>query len=122
MCDRTVRFIIPRDRDGTRFRFAPLGGETFARSFDPETARRLPNSVVVLTAEGAVLVRAAAVRYILRRLGGAWRLLAALSAIVPTAIADRLYDVVARHRHLLIRTPPDACPVPPPELKSRFSR
>lgn len=120
LCHRTVRFAIARDRDGSRFRFAALGGETFRRLV-PEPARAgLPDSIVVLTPDGSLLTRSGAVVHILERIGGSWRLPAGLLGLVPRGIRDLGYDGIARVRYRLFSKPTDACPVTPPELRARF--
>jgi predicted DCC family thiol-disulfide oxidoreductase YuxK len=120
LCHRTVRFAIARDRDGSRFRFAALGSEAFRRLV-PEAARAgLPDSLVVLTAGGALLSRSAAVIHILERIGGPWRLQGKILALVPQGIRDLGYDGIARVRSHLFGRPTDACPVTPPELRARF--
>jgi predicted DCC family thiol-disulfide oxidoreductase YuxK len=120
LCHRTVRFAIARDRDGSRFRFAALGGETFRRLV-PETARAgLPDSIVVLTPDGRLLTRSAAVVHILERIGGTWRLPAELLELIPRAIRDLGYNGLARIRYRLFERPVDACPVTPPTLRTRF--
>ena len=58
--------------------------------------------------------------HILRRLGGVWRLLAGLLALVPVRLRDRLYDGVAAVRHRLFARPESACPLLPPRLRARF--
>ena len=120
LCHRTVRFAIARDRDARRFRFAALGGETFRRLVPEALQAGLPDSIVVLTPGGALLMRSAAVIHILERIGGAWRLTGKLLRLVPRRIRDLAYDGVARVRHRLFRRPTDACPVMPPELRARF--
>jgi predicted DCC family thiol-disulfide oxidoreductase YuxK len=120
LCHRTVRFAIARDLDGRRFRFAALGSEAFRRLVPEALRRGLPDSIVVLTPDGALLSRSAAIIHILDRIGGPWRLQARLLALVPRGIRDLGYDGVARVRHRLFRRPPDACPVTPPELRARF--
>jgi len=120
LCHRTVRFAIARDRDGSRFRFAALGGETFRRLV-PETARvGLPDSIVVLTPEGWLLTRSAAVVHILERIGGTWRLSGGLLGLIPRGIRDFGYDGIARIRYRLFSKPADVCPVTPPALRTRF--
>jgi predicted DCC family thiol-disulfide oxidoreductase YuxK len=120
LCHRTVRFAIARDRDGSRFRFAALGGETFRRLV-PETARvGLPDSIVVLTPDGRLLTRSAAVVHILERIGGTWRLPAELLSLIPRGIRDLGYNGIARIRYRLFSKPADACPVTPPALRTRF--
>ena len=56
---------------------------------------------------------------VLRYLGGAWSVLAALGAIVPRIIRDWVYDLVARHRQRIVRGPP-SCLVPTLEQRKRF--
>jgi predicted DCC family thiol-disulfide oxidoreductase YuxK len=120
LCHRTVRFAIARDRDGSRFRFAALGGEAFHRLV-PEPARAgLPDSIVVLTPDGRLLTRSAAVVHILERIGGSWRLSGGLLNLIPRGIRDLGYNGIARIRYRLFSKPPDACPVTPPTLRKRF--
>jgi predicted DCC family thiol-disulfide oxidoreductase YuxK len=119
LCHRLVKFILPRDRRGV-FRFAALESETF-RTRVPEPARiGLPDSVVVLTDDGRVLVRSAATRRILSRLAWWWRVAGAVLGVLPRGFADWGYDVIARSRHRLFKRPSEACPVVPPELRARF--
>lgn len=119
LCHGAVRFLIRRDRRGA-FRFAPLGGDTFLREVGPELRAALPDSLVLITAGGRVLVRTAAVRHLLRRLGGVWALLAKLVALLPQARADGLYDALARRRRRWFRRPEATCPVLPPDQRVRF--
>jgi predicted DCC family thiol-disulfide oxidoreductase YuxK len=118
LCHRAVRFALARDTDGSRFRFAPLDSEAFRRRV-PDAAG-LPDSMVVLTPEGSVLVRSAGVLHILERAGSVWWLLGRLCRIVPSRLRDALYDDVAAVRYKLFRRPAESCPVTPPELRSRF--
>jgi predicted DCC family thiol-disulfide oxidoreductase YuxK len=119
-CHRSVRFLLARDPGGEAFRFAPLQGETF-RANVPETERRsLPESLVVHAADGRLLARSEAVVHLLRRLGGAWALLARLLALVPRRLRDLAYDGFAAIRHRLFRQPDGSCPVLPPALRARF--
>ena len=118
LCHRAVRFALARDGDGSRFRFAPLDSEAF-RQRVPDAAG-LPDSLVVRTPEGSVLVRSAGVIHILERAGGAWGLLARALRVLPSRMRDAIYDEVAAVRYRLFRRPAEACPVTPPELRSRF--
>lgn len=120
LCHHTVRFAIARDRDGSRFRFAALGSEAFRRLVPGPLRLRIPDSIVVLTADGTLLARSAAVIHILERIGGPWRRPAELLGLVPRAIRDLGYDAIARVRDRLFRRPTEACPVTPPELRARF--
>ncbi|HEU5321633.1 MAG TPA: DCC1-like thiol-disulfide oxidoreductase family protein, partial [Methylomirabilota bacterium] len=115
LCHRFVRFLLAEDRDAA-FRFAPLGGETFMTAVPDARRRGLPDSVVIRTADGRLLSRSAAVVWVLQRLGGVWRLAGALLAALPTGLADRLYDALARRRRSLFRAPTEACPLVAPDL------
>jgi predicted DCC family thiol-disulfide oxidoreductase YuxK len=64
-----------------------------------------------------VWVRSRAVRAVAHYLGGIWRALAALGALVPPRVLDAVYDWIARHRHELAG---EACLVPTPEQRRRF--
>jgi predicted DCC family thiol-disulfide oxidoreductase YuxK len=120
LCHRTVRFVLAEDRAGNAFRFAPLESDAF-RAAVPEAKRTtLPDSLVVSTAQGLLLVRSTAVLHILRRLGGLWRLMAAFARLVPTAIRDHVYDGIARIRYRLFPAPAEACPLIPEQLRARF--
>ncbi len=118
LCHGAVKRLVRWDRDGSRFRFAPLGGETATRLL--EHAGPQPDSVLVVTPEGRVLSRMGAQRRLLTRLGGRFAPLAWLARLIPTWLGDRLYDAVARRRRRLAAPPDGACPLLPPDLARRF--
>jgi predicted DCC family thiol-disulfide oxidoreductase YuxK len=119
LCHLSVRALLALDRRG-RLLFAPLEGGTF-RELVPEAERAArPDSLVLRTADGRLLVRSAAVLESLRLLGGPARWLAAAARVVPRPLADRLYDRVARARRRLFRPPSAACPAVAPALRARF--
>jgi predicted DCC family thiol-disulfide oxidoreductase YuxK len=117
LCHSTVLFLLKRDADGSRFRFSPLQGETFAARISRVD---LPDSVIVLTAEGEVLIRSAGVVHLLRRLGGGWALVGVLLRLIPRLLRDWGYDRVAAMRRFLFRKPEGACPLVPARLRPRF--
>jgi len=80
----------------------------------------LPDSLVLRTADGRLLVRSAAVLESLRRAGGFARGLAAIAGTVPPGLADRLYDFVARVRGRWFAAPPSTCPVVGSARRSRL--
>lgn len=120
LCHRAVRFLLAEDRDGLGFRYAPLASETFARRVSAAERAALPDSLVLVTADGRVWTRSAAVLEAAARLGGLWRLLAGVVRAVPAALLDRAYDFVARIRLRLFARPAEACPVLPADLRARF--
>jgi predicted DCC family thiol-disulfide oxidoreductase YuxK len=118
-CHGGVRFLAARDRSHA-FRFAPLFGPTFERLV-PEAARAgLPDSFVVRTGDGRVLVRSEAALHCLRRLGAGWRALAGLAALLPRRLREAAYAGFARNRRRWFARPEEACPVPPGSLRARF--
>ena len=121
LCHRTVRFLLAEDADGRRFRFAPLQGAHFRATLTEAQRRDLPDSLVLLTEDGRVLTRSRAVWHGLLRLGGYWSVLGWIGSLVPPAMGDAAYDLVARARHRLFARPPDACPLTPPHLRDRFA-
>jgi predicted DCC family thiol-disulfide oxidoreductase YuxK len=120
LCHRAVKFVLRHDRSGELFRFAPLQGETFLARVAAERRAGLPDSVVVLTRDGELLVRSDASLHILRRLGGGWRALAAVLGVIPRVLRDLVYDFVARIRYRVFGKRDDLCPIVPPELRVRF--
>jgi predicted DCC family thiol-disulfide oxidoreductase YuxK len=121
LCHRAVRFVLAEDRSGAAFRFAPLDGEAFRAALPEAERARLPDSFVVLTADGRVMTRSRAVRYVLRRLGGLWRVFAAVAGVIPAGLLDRIYDGIARVRFHLFARPAEVCPLLPPRLRERFA-
>jgi predicted DCC family thiol-disulfide oxidoreductase YuxK len=115
-----VRFVVAADPAGA-FRFAPLGGETFLAQVPPDRRGGLPDSIVVRRRDGALLVRSDAALHVLERLGGGWRALGALLRLVPRPLRDAAYDFVAGRRLRWFAPPEDACPIVPPQLRSRFA-
>jgi predicted DCC family thiol-disulfide oxidoreductase YuxK len=118
LCHRTVRFVLAEERGPDTFDFAPLASEAFRKALGHATG--LPDSVVLLAADGRPLVRSAAALRVLARLGGWWRLIAAILRAVPAPLLDRSYDALARVRRRLFRRPAAACPALPPRLRARF--
>ncbi len=103
VCRAAARSVRRADAAAARFQIAPLGGDSF-RACVPEGERReLPDSLVVRTGEGRLLVRSDAVLHILSGLGPGAGWLAALLRAVPRPIRDWAYDVFARARRLLPR-------------------
>lgn len=120
LCHRAVRFAIHRDADGSRFRFAPLHGETFVRVLPASVRAVLPDSLIVVDARGGVHSRSAAVVRMLRRLGGVWGVAGAALDALPAPFLDFFYRAIAAIRRRLFAAPPEACPELPLPLRSRF--
>lgn len=120
LCHRAVKFVLKHDHSARAFRFAPLQGETLAARVAVERRVGLPDSVVVLTRDGTLLVRSAAFLHIWRRLGGVWAVLASVVGVIPPGLRDFVYDFVARVRYRVFGRQDDVCPIVPAELRARF--
>lgn len=118
LCHSGMRWLVAEDPTGTSFRYAPLFGDAFAAAF-PD-ASGLPDSVIVKTADGEVLVRSDAAVHLLKRLGGLWRIGGTLFGVLPRVVRDGMYNFVARIRYRVFGRKKDACPIMPADLRSRF--
>ncbi|MFB3118877.1 MAG: thiol-disulfide oxidoreductase DCC family protein, partial [Myxococcota bacterium] len=123
LCHRFVRFALAEDREGKYFRFAPLAGNAFAtvrnESGQAKTLDSI-DSIVLSLPSGDLLVRAAAILEIGKRLGGIWRVAAMAAGVLPLRVLNAGYDGIARIRHRIFASPPDACPLLPAHLRDRF--
>lgn len=119
LCHGAVKFVLRHDREGA-FQFAPLQGITFRGSVPVARQASIPDSIVILTANGDLLLRSDAFIYILGRLGGVWRTAAAIVTIVPRPLRDAVYNFIARVRYRIFGRRNDICPIVPQELRGRF--
>jgi predicted DCC family thiol-disulfide oxidoreductase YuxK len=120
LCHRAVKFVLRHDRPGNAFRFAPLQGETFQSRVPPERRAGLPDSVVVLAANGDLLTRSDAFLHIFQKLGRGWDTLAVFLRVIPRPMRDAVYNAVARIRYRVFGTRDDLCPIVPADLRPRF--
>jgi predicted DCC family thiol-disulfide oxidoreductase YuxK len=123
-CAKSVQFVLARERRRHSLRFAPLQSELGMQVQQRHPELVNVDSVIWLEpgtngAVDSVSVRSTAVFHVLRYLGGVWTLLAAVGSIVPRFVRDAVYDLVARHRHKIIRADP-SCLLPTPEQRARF--
>ena len=107
LCHRTVLFLLRRDPDGSRFRFAP-------------TQEQASGSVVVELPDGQRLTHSGAVFHLLQMLDGGWGLLGRCGATLPRSLTDLGYRIVARIRRGLFPAPDGLCPRVPIEWRERF--
>lgn len=120
-CNRTVRFVLARDRGGA-MRFAPLQGPVARALLAAHPELAAVDSLVVVVAGGGrpdrIAVRSEAVLAVAEYLGGVWTA-AGLLRLVPRPARDWAYDRFARVRYRWFGRY-DACPMPPPEARGRF--
>ena len=117
LCSSSVRFMLRRDRRRV-LRFASIqsaaGRELYEQTgLDPDS----PDSFVLVTPERTYL-RSDAALAIAREFGGLWTLLGVFK-IVPRALRDWVYSLVARNRYRWFGKR-EECLVPTPELRERF--
>jgi predicted DCC family thiol-disulfide oxidoreductase YuxK len=105
LCHGAVRFVLAEDRDPATLDFGPLADA---------------DSVVVRTADGALLWRSTATLHLAARLGGYWRLLGWAGRLVPRPLRDLAYDGIARVRYRIFGRRDDTCPILPEHLRKRF--
>jgi predicted DCC family thiol-disulfide oxidoreductase YuxK len=121
-CDKSVQVILNHDRRKV-MRFAALQS-----NYGREVVSRHPglsnvDSLILIeptdkTGEEKIFIRSTAVLRIVAYLGGVWKLLL-IGYIIPRPIRDYMYKVIARNRHRILDAP-DACLLPPPDVRARF--
>jgi predicted DCC family thiol-disulfide oxidoreductase YuxK len=117
LCHGFVKWVLRHDAGG-KFQLAPLQGETLRQLVSEQERAKLPDSIVVLTADGQLLMKSAAARYVAERLG--FRATAALLRLLPRWLADFGYDVIAKTRYRIYGRKQEMCPLVPVELRRRF--
>jgi predicted DCC family thiol-disulfide oxidoreductase YuxK len=122
LCDRAVQFVLAHDTD-QQFKFAPLQGAYAAAVRARHPALRGVDSLVLVEDAGgatgpSVRVRSDAVIRVAELLGWPWRA-AGMLQLVPRALRDGAYDLVARRRHSAWRPDP-ACLLPRDGDAARF--
>lgn len=115
LCNIFVRFVLRRDPI-QRFVFATLQSRVASRMLSLKGA---PDSVVLMTKEGIILVKSDAVARVLLGLAMPWPMLGTTMKIVPAALRNWAYDFVALRRTRFFGRF-DNCPLPKPEWKNRF--
>lgn len=119
-CAEGVQFVLRHESGNQSLRFASLQSATGADVCARHPELTGVDSMIWYEPDtDLVLVRSRAALRVLRYLGGVWSALGAAGAIVPRVIRDAVYDLVARHRHKLVRTG-DVCVIPSPEQRARF--
>ena len=115
-CNAWVNFIIARDRG--RFQFATLQSDKGQQLLRLLGLPEQDFETFLLLEHGQVFVKFTAALKIAKHLSGCWPLLY-LFILLPRALRDAMYTVVARHRYRLMgkaRT----CRVPTAKERGRF--
>ena len=117
LCNGVVQFIIPRDPAG-RIRFAPLQSETGKALLSGHGLPPGQLDSVVLVEDGEVYRKSAAAIRLAELLGWPYRL-AAVGKLLPEAVRDALYDLVAEYRYDVFGRK-DRCMIPDEDVSDRF--
>lgn len=123
-CARSVQFVLAREKRRHTLRFASLQSPTGLDAKRRHTELANVDSVIWLEPGDSshterMLVRSDAALEVMRYLGGRWSIVAAIGRIVPRFLRNGIYDLIARHRHELVRDAA-SCLLPTPEQRARF--
>jgi predicted DCC family thiol-disulfide oxidoreductase YuxK len=116
LCDRSVQFILDHDRRRV-FRFAPSQSPGAAPFLARCGLGSAPGTIVFVERDGWSVRSTAAIR-MARWLGPPWSL-ATVALILPVALRDVAYGVIARNR-LRWFGQRDTCRIPTPEEAGQF--
>ena len=116
LCNGFVQFVIARD-PAANFRFGALSTPAAQELLRRAGVSTPPDSIVLIDDDG-VHYRSDAPLRIARRLTFPWPLAYGL-VVVPRAIRDAVYDIIAARRYKWFGRR-DACMVPSPDLQRRF--
>ena len=123
LCNALMRFMLRNDHRRVLL-FAPLQsrtGQAFLRAHDLN-AKDFDSLVFIqdhARAETVFFLRTAGALRAMQEMGGGWRRLARILALVPTCCSDLLYKCIARMRYRLFgRYRPT--PLPNPEWAKRI--
>jgi predicted DCC family thiol-disulfide oxidoreductase YuxK len=122
LCNRLLQFLLAHDRRAV-FAFASLqsaiGRSTVERfGGDPDELTSFYVVANFRTDRARLLSRGRAALFVAAMLGWPWKA-AGLLRVVPPALLNRLYDVVARYRYRVFGRF-DQCLMPRPEYRCRF--
>jgi predicted DCC family thiol-disulfide oxidoreductase YuxK len=123
LCNRFVQFILRRDREEV-FRFAWLQGARAGRILQRHgiSASDLDTVYVVVNCDRLderLLTRSDAVMFVLKELGGRWRVAEFFLRLLPRFLRDAGYNAVARQRYRLFGRS-EICRLPSDQDRSRF--
>jgi predicted DCC family thiol-disulfide oxidoreductase YuxK len=122
LCASLVQFVLARDPAGV-FHFASLSSPE-GRSIvtrhggDPDDVSTVYVVADYRSPAPRPLTKSRAALFVLGALGWPWKA-ATLFGLLPTALLDRAYDVVARNRYRVFGRR-DQCLMPRPEWQDRF--
>ena len=114
-CHFWVQYLLKKDHNN-QFLFAPLQGK-IAHELLPSVFLSV-DTIVLLEDKKRIYIKSDAILRIINILGGVRKVLLVFR-VVPTVVRNSLYDLLARNR-FVIQKPLEHCPVPKPDVASRF--
>jgi predicted DCC family thiol-disulfide oxidoreductase YuxK len=122
LCNRLTQFILAHDRRRI-FDFASLQSEVGRAQVarfggDPDNLTSFYVVSDYRQAAARLRARSRAALFVAGALGWPWNA-AGMLGVLPTAVLDPLYNLVARHRYQVFGQM-DQCTIPKPEYRSRF--
>ena len=117
LCKGWVQFLLKHDRR-RRLRFAAIQGRTGQSLLASQGLRAEGLQTLLLVDGDRVWQHTAAIFRVLHALGWPWRL-AWLGWLVPAAVRDPLYRLLARHRYRWFGRS-ETCLLPTPDIAKRF--
>jgi predicted DCC family thiol-disulfide oxidoreductase YuxK len=118
LCHRAVQFLLKRDPEGEKFRYAALQGETATTLL--AALSPVPDSMVVHTPNQTLLTQGDAALHLARALGGLWAVLGVIGRILPRFIRNILYDGIAARRYRWFGERDESCPLLAPDQRDLF--
>jgi len=123
LCNRVNQFVLRRDADGI-FRFASLQSALALRVLQRhgESPQDLDTFYVIVNPDQPdeyLRSRSDAAIFVMQTLGGFWRALGAIVKLVPKALRDWVYRLIARNRYRVFGRA-DTCFLPQPRYRERF--
>jgi predicted DCC family thiol-disulfide oxidoreductase YuxK len=115
-CDRSVQFIIKRDKKG-HFKFASLQSDLAKQLLSQYNVAKDVDSLVLLDGNNYYIKSTAALR-ICKNLSGFWKL-GYLLLVIPRPFRDFVYQLIAKNRYNWFGKK-EACTIPSPEMRKRF--
>ena len=122
LCNRLIQFLLTHDRRGA-FAFASLQSRTGSAVVerlggDPAALASFYVVTNFRTDDSRTLARSKAALFVAGQLGWPWKA-ALIARVLPAAVLDRAYDVIARNRYRVFGRF-EQCLAPRPEFRGRF--
>lgn len=122
LCSSLLHFLLTHDRRGV-FAFASLQsrtGRTVVAHLggDPTELTSFYVLANYRADRSRTLVRSEAALFVAGQLGWPWKA-AVIARVLPGAVLDRAYDLIARNRYRVFGRF-EQCPTPRPEFRGRF--